>query len=362
MIGHTLGLYISRRFLKSVLGVVAVLFALIFVLDFVETMRRASDITGVGPGTIALISLFRTPSVAEQTLPFAVLFGAIGCFIALSRRLELIVARAAGVSVWQFLMPPVLLAALLGILAAIAFNPLSADLKARCDALEATVFNSSSANVATGSERWIRQRSIDGQAVIRAASSLEGGLTLTGVTIFTFDNDGRFQERIEAHTARLQNGSWALDDVRVLRPETQPAAYDSYVLATNLTAAQVLQTFTSPDTVSFWRLPSAIALATAAGLDTNEYRLHYQTLLARPALLVAMVLIAATVSLRFVRFGGLGFMVLGGVGAGFVLYVATKIAEDLGAAGLVNTSAAAWSPAIVSMLIGFTILLNQEDG
>jgi lipopolysaccharide export LptBFGC system permease protein LptF len=38
------------------------------------------------------------------------------------------------------------------------------------------------------------------------------------------------------------------------------------------------------------------------------------------------------------------------------------MAEDLGAAGLVNITAAAWSPAIVSMLLGFTILLNQEDG
>lgn len=362
MIGRTLGLYISKRFLKTVLGVVAVLFALIFVLDFVETMRRAADVSGVGPGTIATISLFRTPSVAEQTLPFAVLFGAIACFIALSRRLELVVARAAGVSVWQFLTPPILLAALLGITAAIGFNPLSADLKARCDLLEAKVFGSSKAKLAGGTARWIRQRSVDGQAVIRASSSTDGGLSLGGVTIFAFDNDGRFQERIEAETARLDNGAWYLAKVRVLKPETQPAVHDTYVLATNLTAAQVQQTFTSPDTVSFWRLPSAIALATAAGLDANEYRLHYQTLLARPALLIAMVLIAATVSLRFVRFGGLGYMVLGGVGAGFVLYVVTKMAEDLGAAGLVNTSAAAWSPAIVSMLIGFTILLNQEDG
>jgi len=76
----------------------------------------------------------------------------------------------------------------------------------------------------------------------------------------------------------------------------------------------------------------------------------------------AMVLIAATVSLRFARFGGIGWMILGGIGAGFVLYVVTKVAKDLGNAGLVDPSAAAWSPAVIGMLIGFSVLLNQEDG
>ena len=362
MIGLTLSTYLARRFAKAVLGVVLVIFALVFVLDFVETMRRAGDVEDASAATIALISLFRTPSIVEQTLPFAVLFGAMGAFLALSRRLELIVARAAGVSAWQFLTPAVALAAVLGVIAATALNPVSADLKARCDALEAQVFGATRAQLAENGSRWIRQRSVDGEAVIRATSSAENGVLLTGVTVFTFDKDNRFQERIEAETARLDDAHWKLTKVRVLTTDRQPEPHDTYVIATNLTQTQVQQTFSSSATVSFWRLPSAIALATAAGLDANEYRLQYQTLLARPALLVAMVLIAATVSLRFARFGGIGILIVGGIGAGFVLYVATKMAGDLGSAGLVNPSAAAWSPAVVSMLIGLTVLLNQEDG
>ena len=210
--------------------------------------------------------------------------------------------------------------------------------------------------------RWIRQRSVDGQAVIRATASEDQGLVLHNVSVFAFDEDGRFKERIEAQTAHLEDGLWRLDKARILVPDEQPVSHDGYTLATNLTKAQVQQTFSSSDTVSFWRLPGAIDLAQAAGLDANEYRLQYQTLLAAPALLIAMVLIAATVSLRFARFGGIGYLIVGGVGAGFVLYVATKMAEELGTAGLVNPAAAAWSPAVVSMLIGFTVLLNQEDG
>jgi len=78
--------------------------------------------------------------------------------------------------------------------------------------------------------------------------------------------------------------------------------------------------------------------------------------------LAAMTLIAATVTLRFFRFGSVGKLILGGVTAGFVLYVVIEIAKDLGSTGLVNPILAAWLPAIVASAMGFTVLLYQEDG
>ena len=51
-----------------------------------------------------------------------------------------------------------------------------------------------------------------------------------------------------------------------------------------------------------------------------------------------------------------------GVGAGFMLYVVSKIATDLGSGGIVPPSLAAWLPAIVTLLVGSTVLLHLEDG
>jgi len=118
----------------------------------------------------------------------------------------------------------------------------------------------------------------------------------------------------------------------------------------------------APDSVPFWDLPSLRAAAETAGLDGTRYRLQFQMLLARPLLFIAMVLIAAAFSLRFFRFGGIEKMVSGGVGAGFVLYVAVKFVGDLGGAGLLSPLAAAWSPAVVASLLGASALLSQEDG
>ena len=84
------------------------------------------------------------------------------------------------------------------------------------------------------------------------------------------------------------------------------------------------ETFSTPETVPFWQLAAYIELAENAGLAAAGYRLQYQKLLARPFLLAAMVLLAAAFSLRFFRFGGVQKMVLGGVAAGFLLYVLSK--------------------------------------
>jgi lipopolysaccharide export system permease protein len=78
--------------------------------------------------------------------------------------------------------------------------------------------------------------------------------------------------------------------------------------------------------------------------------------------LVAMVLIAAAFSLRFFRFGGITRMISSGVGAGFVLYVATKFVANLGGTGLISPPVAAWSPALVGSLLGALALLHLEDG
>jgi lipopolysaccharide export system permease protein len=75
-----------------------------------------------------------------------------------------------------------------------------------------------------------------------------------------------------------------------------------------------------------------------------------------------MVLLAAAVSLRFFRFGGIQKMVLSGIAAGFLLYVLSKVTEDLSKADLMHPVAAAWLPVVVGGVTGFVALLYQEDG
>ncbi len=356
----TLGRYIALRFARALTIVFLTVFALIYTIDFVELVRRTSDVPAATSLVLARLALFRTPAVAEQVFPFAVLFGAMVSLLELSRKLELVVARAAGISAWQFLAPPVVVAGLLGTLMVGFYNPLSAGLKERAAGIENRLFNQNRDSAA--GDIWIRQRSIDGQAIIRAGTADFTIGEIGAVTVFAFDTAGAFVQRIEGSRAKLEAGVWTIFDARVSAPGVEPELHATFLLASNLSREQLRQSFAAADTVPFWALPAWIERTELAGLDSTRYRQQFNALMARPILFIAMVLIAASVSLRFFRFGGVSRMVLSGVAAGFMLYVATKLAEDLGAAGILSTAVAAWSPALVGGLLGALALLHQEDG
>jgi lipopolysaccharide export system permease protein len=360
MIGRTLGTYFALRFLQSLALIFFTIFGLIFMADFVEMLRRAGDVPNTPVSIVVLLCLMRTPSIAEQVLPFATLFGAMGAFINLTRKLELVVARAAGVSVWQFLAPPVLAALVLGALVVTILSPCAALLKEKAEAIEAGIFKTQMSM--QDSNLWIRQRGPVRQSILRADLAADAGLRLSGVTAYVFDLNGRFVERVDAAEGRLLPGEWELKKALVTAPSVDPKQMDIYHLGTNLQPTQVAQSFVAPETVPFWLLPRLAADTESVGLDAVGYRLRFQQLLALPALLVAMVLIAACFSLKLSRMGGVGLMVLGGVGAGFVLYISSKLVSDLGGAGMLSAPAAAWSPAIIANLLGGLTLLNREDG
>ena len=356
----TLAFYLGKRFARAMLIVFMTVFALIYMLDFVELLRRTSDVPNATSLALARLSLMRTPAIAEQVFPFAVLFGVMLTLLDLSRKLELVIARAAGLSAWQFLLAPLVVAVMFGALLVGIYNPISARLKEKAVSVEAQLLGKSRSNELD--DVWIRQKSVDGQAIIRVGSLDILNARIAPVTFFIFDRDNTFMQRVEASEAFLKDGYWLVHNAKVIIPGNEPEMHDTFQISSNLSRQQIKQSYASADSIPFWSLPDYIRSTEMAGLDTTRYKQQYQTLIARPLLFVAMVLIAASVSLRFFRFGGVARMVLAGVTAGFVLYISTKLIEDLGAAGILSTTAAAWLPSIIGGLLGTLALLYQEDG
>jgi lipopolysaccharide export system permease protein len=123
---------------------------------------------------------------------------------------------------------------------------------------------------------WVRQRSPDGQSIVYAASSQEQGVRLDSVSVFTFDLAGKALERIEAKRAVLEPGQWRLEQARIYASGEPPRDRDTFLVKTNLTSAQVRESFSTPETVPFWELPAYIEIAERSGLVAAGYKLQYQ--------------------------------------------------------------------------------------
>ena len=363
MFSRTLSFYFARHFAKMVLSIFMLGFILITVVTYIEFFNRAFRGDYTAGVTLALVALFRVPSVTEDALPFAVLYGSIAAFVLANRRLEVVVARAAGVSATQFLLPACIVGLVIGVVGTTLYNPMAVYLLNLSNELTAQVIPSGHGPVTTHTGPvWVRQATRNGESIVGAPQSFDDGLGLIGVTAYVFDRTGKFRERIDADKGHYEPGVWHLQNAIVTAANTVPQKVATYELPTNLSADEVKRTFLQLDSVSFWSLPGLAAAAQRAGVPGNRFELQYNVLLSRPILLLAMVLIAANVSLRFSRSRDVGWMIITGVAVGFMLYVLMKIAWDLGSGGIVPPPLAAWLPAIVATLFGITVLLHLEDG
>lgn len=360
----TLHRYFALAFLKAIFAIIAFCALLVLLIDFTELLRRTSGLADVSALTVFALAAFRTPGILEQIIPFAILFGSMATLFSLSRRLELVVARGAGISVWQFLLPGFATALFIGVLSTTVINPAVDYLSDTARTMEADVFNRD-VKLLSGEQStvWLRKTNRSEDVIVGAARALNNGKNLYGVVIIRQGRSGNLIQRVDADTATLSGeNDWLLENAVITVLKKERRQLPTYSIQLELTAEEVREGFANSQNRSFWSLPDLIEQARAADLPTYRYSLQFNTLLAQPFFFMAMVVIAATVSLKFIRNGNIGGLVLSGIAAGFVLYILRSLAEDLGNSGVVQPLLAAWLPALVTLLLGITLLLHQEDG
>lgn len=363
-LSKTLFFYIGRQFLWWFLAVFVAMIAVIILVDAVELIRRSSTKADATTAIVTSMALLRAPFLAQEAIPFAVMFGGILTYFRLTRNHELVVIRSAGVSVWQFMLPALLVVVMVGVGKVMLLNPLSSLLLQQFEALEGRYLKGQSSLLAVSSSGiWLRQTyGENGQAVIHAASVEIEGLELRDVIVFLLADDDRFLGRIDAKTARLGDGQWNLTDAWLTGPEKPGEFVSSRSLATDLTSDKIQDSFASPETVSFWGLPRFIKILEETGFSALPHRLQLHTLIAEPVLLIAMVMIAASFSMRLTRRGGAPLLIGAGVLTTFLLFIVTEVVHAIGLGGGVPVILAAWTPAGVSLMAGIALLMHLEDG
>lgn len=359
----TLSLYLGRQFLYGILLAFLVMGALVFLADLVEHLRRAADKQEATLGIIVAMSVLQLPTLAQKLLPFAALFGGIWTCSRLTRTHELMVVRASGVSVWQFLAPPLVIALLLGGFVVTVFNPLSSAMVGRYDQMVKKYLEDRPHLLEVSSTGlWLINAEGDKHTVVHARGVSAQGTELSGVIFFLYQGRDRFVGRIDAARARLGAGYWALDDVLMTAPDTPARRFRHYRLPTNLTLERIQESFASPETMSFWSLPGFIKTLEAAGFSAVRHRLHWHAILTIPVLLCAMVLLAAAFSLRLTRAGNTGWLIAAGVATAFLLYFVSDLTYAMGLAGKLPVVLAAWTPAVATLILGLAMLFYLEDG
>ena len=358
---------VLTRTLAGLAIALIVIASVVMLISFVEISRAYGARTDVGFLRMVGLMLLQAPSIILLLLPFIFLFGTMGAFVTLNRRSELIAMRAAGVSAWRFIFPAAVAAFLIGVVNVTVLNPLAAELNGRYEDAKAAI-EQGGASRPGSTAVWLRQGDEHTQIVIHAVNhDMSGGVVhLRQVSLFlqTVAPGGalQFNRRIEAAEARLDPGFWRLSDVREAAPGAGSVRSETLSIPSTLDRHTAMDRFAAKDAVGFWRLPGTIRRAGTAGFSSAPYELRYQELLATPLLFAGMSVLAAAFSLRLMRLGGVATLAMAGLALGFAIFFFDQLCGALGSGEVVPPVIAAWSPPIIALLAGVTLLCYTEDG
>ncbi|MEM1377542.1 MAG: LPS export ABC transporter permease LptG [Pseudomonadota bacterium] len=363
----TLQRYIFSKQITFTIYFVLGIGAIALLIDFTEISNRTSGLPNYSALGALAVSAMRVPMIIQVAIPFIMLFATVATLLTLNRKYELVIARASGVSAWVFLRPTWIGALVIGLVFVFVINPLATEGFSRATQIEGEWRGSSTQNTLLSQKApWLRQPVIDGDGswIINAqrSTNANGQTRLVGPAFTRMSADGQVLERVDARVATLADGQWILRDVQTTRIGEPPVMQERLRIATELDRNVIAEALLPPEMVSIYQLPSQISTAQSFGVAAFPFRMQFHALTALPILLVAMAMIASTVSLRFVRFGQSGSMILGGILCGFVLYVLAEFTKSFGSAGLIHPVIAAWFPVFVAGLFSVTYLLYREDG
>ncbi len=367
-----LALYVARRFLRAFLMIAGVFLLILFLIDMIEIIRRFSD-RNIGLGGAARLAGLNIAGSFYAILPLMTVLAGITLFLGLARSSEMVAIRASGRSGLRVVRAPVATAILLGALTVGLLNPLVAATGSLYDEAVADIDRAGSQTVSLGdSAVWLRQAVQQGgqeagQIVIRASRASPDAVTLYDASFLVFGAEAGPIRRIEAREARLTPGAWDLRDVSDFpldqpNPQAGVTRSAAMTLASDLTAQRIREGFGRPESVPVWQLPQFIAGLERAGFSAARHKVWFQTELARPFLMAAMVLIAAAFTMQHVRGRNTGGAVLMAFGAGIALFFLRNLAQVLGDNGQIPPAMAAWTPPLVGAMLALGLILKREDG
>ena len=357
--------YFARRFSVAFFCLTAVFYALVILVDLIEQTRKFSRFDVSLSDRLGLTFL-NAPETINQILPLIMILATVVLFIGLARTSELVVTRAAGRSAMRSLVSPIAVSLIIGGLAAAVLNPIVAATSKRYAVLSESYRNDGvSALSISGEGLWLRQGDTNGQTVIRASRSNADASVLYDVTFIVYAPNVGPIRRIEAGSAALGEGDWSLRDAKVwplvagLNPEANASVHDILKIPSTLTLDSIRESLGEPSSVSIWNLRNYITQLEQAGFSSRRHKVWFQAEMARPFFLMAMVLVAASFTMRHTRFGGTGTAVLTAILLGFTLYFVRSFAQILGENGQIPILLAAWAPPMAATF--FALGMLEED-
>lgn len=362
--------YIAQNFLYRFLGVSIGIALLVFIINLFDSISYTKEAEQVSWIIALTIALYKVPSFLEDISIFLVMLSVMLTLYNFSTKSEVTIMRASGMSLWQILLPMIVTSFIIGILFILFFNPLTIATSKRASALEQQY-----SKIAPPSDIlkpaqgiWLRQKNLiknSEEIVIRARSINKKTLELSDVNLWFFDVNGRFYQKVDAQNMYLLDDYWQLNNIIINSDFNINQNLPEFKVLTNLKssfiAKKIINNFEDVKSFSVYELPGLIFDLEDSGFPSRKFRVYYHSLLNKPFIFVAAVLIACFFSLNSSRNKNSIIYTISGIMFGLVLYISLSIIQAFGASGLIPPFASTWIISIIIISLSVILVFWKEQ-
>lgn len=348
--------YVGRTVFAAILLVLVIIVGLDGIAAFIDEADNISETYTFAQ--VALYVLLTLPGSFYEFIPFAAL---IGCMLGLGQLAtssELVVMRAAGVSIGRLTwvaMKPALLIALLGFVLGEYLAPRTDQLAETQRAMAQNPGESFSGRHGV----WNRE----GNTFLHFNAVQPEGGVVHGITLLQMDKKQSMQSSLRARLATYHGDYWTMEDVVQTNFSSWETTRENHATLrwdTGITPKLLALVIVEPGQLPLADLYRYSRYLQQQGLDSEDYQLALWRKLLQPLAVGSLVLVAISFIFGPLRDGTMGFRIFAGVIVGIVF----RTSQDLlGPASMVfgfPPLYAALAPIILCMLVGMLLLSRSR--
>lgn len=353
--------YVGRLFVTRFLALLAFFVIILQALDLLNRSEAIMAAEGATSASIVQYILLRAPQIVSQFTPFAALLAIVVTLSSLNLSSEIVIMRAAGMSVHRVLAP-IAISCLFITAGHFAYNELvvvgGSERLAYWDA------NGFAVGLADNTSTRTNIRVTHEEEIISAAAAARIGdsVKLTDVNIYDLDDRGLVRAVTEAKSAVYANGEWRLFDARQAADPTAKATTEkSRPWATSLNPELLFALTLNPDRSSIATIVRQIGQLRRDGADAKPAMTSLLGRFSKPMSTLLMPLLGAIAGFGVSRQGNQLVRATGGAALGFAYFVAENLMLAVGKLGVVPPALGAFFPFALFLVLGFAILLAMES-
>ena len=355
--------YLFKKFVKNFIFFVSISLLIVFLVEFVELLRRTSENPNISSIFYVLYLAFLkiTESIAF-IIPISIFGTTMITCRAFNKNREMVIMQNTGLHSFRILYPFIVFTILFCAIYFTILNPFFSHATNSYQKIEQEVFRGKLSKTSIGkSGIWLRQGSENNKIVIRAANFLPKASLFEDATFYIYTKRNNFIERIDAKNAKLEKNFWIMKNVIINKPNKKVVKIDEYTLKTNLSIKKIEDSILDPQSLSIWKIPNFILLLKESGFSATKHQIYLYKTILLPLYLIGLILIAGAFTIKFTKTKAKTFfLILTGTVTGFLIHVASETIYSLGIADKLPTLLASLSPSIITIMVGVYFVIHFE--